>query len=157
MQKISPFLWFKGDAEDAVDFYTSIFDNSKVVTKALYGPEGPGPDGSVMAITFELDGQTFSALSGNEEHPFTMALSLFVHCKTQAEVDRYWEKLSAGGKQLVCGWLEDKFGVSWQIVPDGLIKMISDKDPVKAGRVMAAMMKMTKLDKAQLEAAYNQT
>ena len=154
MQKITPFLWFDGNAEEAVNFYTSIFPKSKIVSVSRHGDAGPGPKGTVMDMTFELEGQQFMALNGGPQFKFTPAISLLVRCKTQAEVDRYWDKLSAGGQTIECGWLQDKFGVSWQIVPTVLFEMMTDKDPKKADRVMSAMMEMKKLDIAGLERAY---
>jgi len=154
MQKITPFLWFDGNAEEAVNFYTSIFPKSKIVSVSRHGDAGPGPKGTVMVMTFELEGQQFMALNGGPQFKFTPAISLLVRCKTQAEVDRYWDQLSAGGQTIECGWLQDKFGVSWQIVPTVLFEMMADKDPKKADRVMSAMMEMKKLDIAGLKRAY---
>jgi predicted 3-demethylubiquinone-9 3-methyltransferase (glyoxalase superfamily) len=146
MQKITPFLWFDDKAEEAANFYVSIFKNSKIGRVSRYGEGGPGPKGSVMSVTFTLDGEEFSALNGGPVFSFTPAISFFVDCKTQAEVDELWEKLSAGGEKGQCGWLKDKYGVSWQIVPSGLGELLGDKDPVKAKKAMQAMMQMTKLD-----------
>jgi predicted 3-demethylubiquinone-9 3-methyltransferase (glyoxalase superfamily) len=146
MRKITPFLWFDDKAEEAANFYVSIFKNSKVGRVSRYGEGGPGPKGSVMSVTFILDGEEFSALNGGPVFSFTPAISFFVDCKTQAEVDELWEKLSAGGEKGQCGWLKDKYGVSWQIVPSGLGELLGDKDPVKAKKAMQAMMQMTKLD-----------
>ena len=155
MQKITPCLWFDGKAEEAMKFYLSIFKNGKVTNVMHYGEAGPGPKGSVLAVTFELEGQEFMGLNGGSGYHFTPAISMFVKCKTQAEVDHYWEKLLAGGgKPVQCGWLTDKYGVSWQIVPAALGDMLQDKDAVKAQRAMQAMMKMVKLDIAVLEKAY---
>ena len=151
MQKITPFLWFDNQAEEAMNFYVSIFKNSKILSVNRYGDGAPAPKGSVMT---ELDGQVFTALNGGPMYKFTPAISFVVHCETQAEVDEYWEKLSAGGKENQCAWLDDKFGVSWQIVPNALIELLSDPDPLKAGRVMQAMMQMTKIDIAALKQAY---
>jgi len=156
MQKITPFLWFDGKAEEAMNFYTSIFRNAKVGNITRYGDAGPGPKGSVMSATFELEGQEFFALNGGPQFKFTPAISFFVSCKTQEEVDRYWEALSAGGEKSQCGWLTDKFGLSWQIVPSVLGEMLSDKDAAKANRVMQAMLQMTKLDINGLKQAYDQ-
>jgi predicted 3-demethylubiquinone-9 3-methyltransferase (glyoxalase superfamily) len=153
-QRITPFLWFDGQAEEAANFYVSIFPNSKVGSTSRYGEAGPGPKGSVMTIAFELDGLSFTALNGGPMFKFTEAISLVVHCETQAEVDHYWDKLSAGGQQVQCGWLKDKYGLSWQIVPNALIELVQDKDPAKSRRVMAAMMQMKKIDIAGLKAAY---
>ncbi|MDB6016042.1 MAG: 3-demethylubiquinone-9 3-methyltransferase [Pedosphaera sp.] len=146
MQKITPFLWFDGKAEEAMNFYTSIFKNSKVGNVTRYGDAGPGPKGSVMSATFELEGQEFFALNGGPHFKFTPAISFFVKCETQKEVDEFWEKLSAGGKTNQCGWLQDKYGLSWQIVPNILGELLQDEDAEKSTRVMKAMMKMEKLD-----------
>src|SRR5216683_6604677 len=146
MQKITPFLWFDNQAEEAMNFYVSIFKNSKVVKVTRYGEDGPGPKGTVMSATFQLEGQTFYALNGGPLFSFTPAISLFVNCETQPEVDELWEKLSAGGKKERCGWLKDKYGLSWQIIPTALGEMLGDKDPQKAGRVMQAMMQMGKIE-----------
>ncbi len=148
MQKITPFLWFDGQAEEAMNFYVSIFKNSKILSTA------PGPNGMVMMGTFQLDGQEFHALNGGPMFKFTEAISLFVNCETQAEVDELWEKLSAGGEKSRCGWLKDKYGLSWQIIPTVLGKLMQDKDPEKAGRVMQAMLQMDKIDIASLQQAY---
>ena len=156
MQKIVPFLWFNGYAEEAMNHYVSIFKNSKITNVSRYGEAGPGPKGSVMSCTFQLEGQDFYALNGGPMFKFSPAISLFVNCETQAEVDELWAKLSDGGKTNRCGWLDDKFGVTWQIIPTALGKYLQDKDPAKAGRVMQAMMQMTKIDIAKLKAAYEQ-
>ena len=156
MQKITPFLWFDNQAEEAMNFYVSIFKNSKVLSVNRYGEGAPAPKGTVMTANFQLEGQAFTALNGGPMFKFTPAISFVVHCETQAEVDEYWAKLSAGGKENQCAWLEDKFGVSWQIVPNVLIELLSDTDPAKAGRVMQAMMQMTKIDIAMLKRAYEQ-
>jgi predicted 3-demethylubiquinone-9 3-methyltransferase (glyoxalase superfamily) len=156
IQKISPFLWFDHQAEEAARFYTSIFPNSTVKTILRYSKLGPGPDGSVMTVAFELYGQQFTALNGGPQAKFTQAISFVVNCETQEEVDEFWEKLSEGGRKIQCGWLVDKFGVSWQIVPIVLIEMLQDKDPEKSQGVMKAMLQMTKLDIAGLEKAYRQ-
>ena len=153
-QKIVPFLWFNGEAEEAAKFYTSIFKNSKIVNIARYNDAGPGPKGSVMTVTFELAGQSFIALNGGPEFKFTPAISLFVSCDTQKEVDTLWAKLSDGGKEVQCGWLTDKYGVSWQIVPTVLLELLQDEDSAKAKNVMQAMFKMTKLDVSKLKKAY---
>ena len=155
MQKITPFLWFDGKAQEAMDFYTSIFKNSKVVSVSRYGDAGPGPKGTVMSAIFELEGQRFYALNGGPQFHFTPAISFFVNCETQPEVDALWEKLSAGGSKEQCGWLKDQFGVSWQIIPSILGELLGDKDPVKSGRVMQAMMQMTKIDIKGLQQAYD--
>ena len=154
MQKITPFLWFDSNAEEAANFYTSIFKNSKILNVARYGEAGPGPKGSAMTVTFQLDGQQFIALNGGPHYTFSPAISFFVNCETQAEVDEFWNKLSAGGKEVQCGWLQDKFGVSWQIIPNALMELMSDKDPVKSQRVFKAMLQMTKIDIAGLKRAY---
>lgn len=154
MPKITTFLTFDNQAEDAANFYTSVFKNSKITNVSRYGDAGPGPKGSLMTATLALDGQEFVLLNGGPSFKFTQAFSLLVSCETQAEVDEYWSKLTAdGGKEVACGWLTDKFGVSWQIVPTILMKLIADKDPKKAGRVMQAMMKMVKLDIKGLQQA----
>jgi predicted 3-demethylubiquinone-9 3-methyltransferase (glyoxalase superfamily) len=155
MQKITPFLWFDGKAEEAATLYVSIFQNSKIVRVTRYGDAGPGPKGSVMAVTFQLEGQDFYALNGGPQFSFTPAISFFVSCETQGEVDALWEQLSAGGRTDQCGWLQDRFGVSWQIVPKALGRMLEDKDVAKATRVMQAMLQMTKLDVGALERAYD--
>ena len=155
MQKITPFLWFDGKAEEAMNFYVSIFKNSKVGKVTRYGDAGPGPKGSVMSATFELEGQEFFALNGGPQFKFTPAISLFVNCETQQEVDELWEKLSAGGRKDRCGWLQDKYGLSWQIIPSALGKMLSDKDPEKSKRVMQAMLQMNKIDIKGLQQAYD--
>jgi len=154
MQKITPFLWFDSNAEEAANFYTSIFKNSKILTVARYGEAGPGPKGSAMTVTFQLEGQQFIALNGGPHYTFSPAISFFVNCETQAEVDEFWSKLSAGGKEVQCGWLQDKFGVSWQIIPNALMELMSDKDPVKSQRVFKAMLQMTKIDIEGLKRAY---
>ena len=153
MQKITTFLWFDNQAEEAVNLYVSLFKNSKIGTVSRYGDAGPGPKGSVMVITFELEGQQFMALNGGPVFHFTPAISLMVNCETQQEVDALWEKLSAGGRKDRCGWLTDKYGLSWQIVPTVLGKLLGDSDPAKSQRVMKAMLQMDKLDIAQLEQA----
>lgn len=153
MQKITPFLWFDTQAEEAMNFYTSIFKNSKVGRVSRYGEAGPGPKGAVMSAAFQLEGQEFMALNGGPLFQFTPAISFFVNCETQEEVDYFWEKLSAGGREERCGWLKDKFGLSWQIVPSILGQLLGDKDPGKVGRVMQAMLQMIKLDIAGLKKA----
>ena len=154
MQKITPFLWFDGNAEEAMNFYVSIFKNSRIVNVKRYGDVGPGPKGSVMTGTFQLEGQEFYALNGGPQFTFSQAISFFVNCETQREVDELWEKLSAGGEIQQCGWLKDKFGLSWQIIPSALGEMMGDKDPEKAGRVMNAMLQMKKIDLEALKHAY---
>jgi predicted 3-demethylubiquinone-9 3-methyltransferase (glyoxalase superfamily) len=156
MQKITPFLWFDSQAEEAMNFYLSIFRNSKILTVNRYGDAGPGPKGTVMTASFLLDGQEFVALNGGPQYKFTPAISFVVNCESQADVDDMWDKLSAGGREDQCAWLQDKFGVSWQIVPRVLIELLNDPDPAKAQRVMAAMMKMKKIDIAALKQAYGQ-
>lgn len=162
MQKIAPFLWFDTQAEEAVNFYTSIFKNSKIVSVTHYGEEAARasgrPEGMAMTVAFRLDGQDFVALNGGPRFRFTEAVSFVVNCETQAEVDHYWDRLSAGGdaKAQQCGWLKDKFGLSWQIVPTVLMKMLHDKDPKKSGRVMAALLKMKKPDIETLRRASEQ-
>ncbi|HET7833868.1 MAG TPA: VOC family protein [Gallionella sp.] len=154
MQKLTPFLWFNDQAEEAVNFYLSIFRNPRLIKIARYPEGSPGPKGSVMTVHFSLDGQEFVALNGGPHYTFSPAISFVVNCDTQAEVDEYWDKLAAdGGKQNQCGWLHDKFGVSWQIVPRILGDLVSDVDEAKAQRVMQAMLKMTKIDIAALEQA----
>ncbi|MBK0381053.1 VOC family protein [Mucilaginibacter segetis] len=155
MQKITPFLWFDTNAEEAVNFYISLFKNSKILRVIRNGSEGPGPEGSVLAIDFSINGQEFAALNGGPTFTFTEAVSFMVNCETQEEIDNMWEKLSEGGQKSQCGWLKDKFGLSWQVTPPILLKMISDPDPVKSQRVMNAMMKMEKLIIKDLEDAYN--
>ncbi len=156
MQKITPFLWFDGKAEEAANFYVSIFKNSKVLSVHRYGEEGPGPKGTVMSVAFQLDGQEFYALNGGPQFTFTPAISFFVNCETQQEVDELCEKLSQGGRKDRCGWLTDQFGLSWQVVPTILGKLLQDKDPKKSGRVMKAMLQMDKLDIARLKQAAEQ-
>jgi predicted 3-demethylubiquinone-9 3-methyltransferase (glyoxalase superfamily) len=153
LQKITPFLWFDNQAEEAAAFYTSIFPNSRILKTARYGDSGPGPAGSVMTVEFELEGQPFVALNGGPLFKFTEAISFVVNCQTQEEVDAYWERLSAGGTQVQCGWLKDKFGLSWQVVPTVLARLMSDPDRQKAGRVTKAMLTMKKLDIAALQQA----
>ena len=156
LQKISPFLWFDNQAEEAARFYTSVFKNSRIGAVTRYGEGGPGPKGSVMTVAFELDGQTFTALNGGPLFKFTEAVSFVVNCETQQEVDEMWEKLLAGGKEVECGWVKDKYGLAWQIVPTVLMEMLQDRDAERKERVMQAMLKMKKLDIAGLEAAYRQ-
>ena len=154
MQKITPFLWFNGQAEEAMQFYTSVFPNARVGDVTRYGDAGPGPKGSVMSCTFELEGQAFIALNGGPMFQFSPAISFFVDCATQSEVDTLWATLADGGRVQQCGWLQDRFGVSWQVVPTVLGRMLQDADRAKSKRVMEAMMKMVKLDIAALERAY---
>ena len=156
VQKISPFLWFDNNAEEAVNFYVSLFGNSKIGKVMRNGDNGPGPKGSVLVMDFELEGQQFHALNGGPVYKFTPAISFLVLCDDQKEVDQLWSKLTGdGGKEVQCGWLEDKYGLSWQIVPKAFMEMVSDKDPAKVGRVMAAMMQMVKFDIKKLQAAYD--
>ena len=154
MQKINPFLWFDNQAEEAMHHYVSIFKNSKVGKITRCGDAGPGPKGSVLVAAFELEGQSFVALNGGPHFKFTEAISFVVNCETQAEVDELWERLGEGGQFQKCGWLKDKFGLSWQITPTLLLELLNDPDPEKSGRVMAAMMQMTKIDIAKLRQAY---
>ena|SRR5690348_6630927 len=156
MQKIVPFLWFNDQAEEAMNFYVSIFKNSRITAIHRYGEAGPGPKGTVMSAAFELNGQEFMALNGGPQFTFSPAISLFVNCETQAEVDELWEKLSAGGEKSRCGWLRDKFGLSWQIIPTALGKMLGDPDRAKANRAMQAMLQMDKIDIRRLQEAYDQ-
>lgn len=156
MQKITPFLWFDGKAEEAINFYVSIFKNAKIVGVTRYGEAGPGPKGTVMTAKFELDGQEFVALNGGPQFTFTEAISFVVNCATQQEVDEFWEKLSEGGEKSRCGWLKDKYGLSWQVVPTVLVEMLQDKDAEKSKRVMQAMLQMDKLDINTLKQAYQQ-
>jgi len=153
MQKIHPFLWFDTQAEEAMNFYCSIFKDSKVGKVQRYGEAGPGPKGSVMTASFELEGQQFTALNGGPHFKFTEAISFVVDCKSQEEVDELWSKLTAGGQPSHCGWLKDKFGLSWQIVPTALMELLSDPDRAKSKRVMEAMLKMSKIDIAKLKEA----
>ena len=153
MHKITPFLWFDGQAEEAMNFYVSIFKNSKVGKVSRWGEAGPGPKGTVMSASFELDGQPFHALNGGPHYKFTPAISMFVSCESQAEVDELWDKLCAGGAPNRCGWLTDKFGLSWQIIPTALGAALGNPDPTKAARAMQAMMQMVKIDIAALERA----
>ena len=155
MQKIVPFLWFDGKAEETMNFYVSIFKNSKVVSVTRYGEAGPGPKGTVMSATFQLEGQEFYALNGGPQFRFTPAISLFVNCETQQEVNELWDKLSAGGAIQQCGWLQDKFGLSWQIIPTVLGRMLQDKNAGKAPSVMKAMLQMKKIDIRGLQQAYD--
>ena len=154
MQKITPFLWFDNNAEDAMNFYTSIFRNSKVLTVSRYGEAGPGPAGAVMTAEFELEGQEFVALNGGPRFKFTEAISFVVNCETQEEVDYFWEKLSEGGEKSRCGWLKDKFGLWWQVVPVILAELMSDPDPEKSKRVMQSMLTMDKIEIEPLKRAH---
>jgi predicted 3-demethylubiquinone-9 3-methyltransferase (glyoxalase superfamily) len=154
MPRINPFLWFNNQAEEAANFYVSVFKNSRIVRVTRYGDAGPGPKGSVMTVDFQLDGQEFVALNGGPQFTFSPAISFVVNCQTQAEVDEFWQKLAAGGEEVECGWLTDKYGLSWQIVPTVLVDMLNDPDPVKSQRVLKAMMQMKKIDIATLKRAY---
>src|SRR5437660_1348709 len=154
MQKITPFLWFDGKAEEAAKFYTSIFKDSKITKVTRYGEAGPGPKGSAMSVIFEIEGQEFHALNGGPQFTFSPAISFFVNCETQQEVDALWEKLSADGKKNRCGWLTDRYGVTCQIIPTTLGRLPNDKDATKSQAVMRAMMQMDKIDIAGLEHAY---
>jgi predicted 3-demethylubiquinone-9 3-methyltransferase (glyoxalase superfamily) len=154
IQKITPFLWFDHEAEEAARFYTSVFGNSKIHAITRYGDSGPGPKGSVMTVAFELGGQKFTALNGGPIFKFTEAISFVVNCDDQQEVDHFWEKLSAGGQEVQCGWLKDRYGLSWQIVPRAFVEMMQDENAERKGRVMKAMMGMKKLDIGGLRAAY---
>jgi predicted 3-demethylubiquinone-9 3-methyltransferase (glyoxalase superfamily) len=157
MQKITPFLWFDNNAEEAMNFYVSIFKNSKVGTIVRYGDGGPGPKGSVMTVTFQLGGQDFYALNGGPHYKFTPAISFFVNCETQPEIDELWEKLkSGGGEEMQCGWVKDRFGVCWQIVPAVLNKLLHGENAQKSANVLKAMMKMVKLDIQKLQQAYDE-
>jgi predicted 3-demethylubiquinone-9 3-methyltransferase (glyoxalase superfamily) len=155
MQKITTFLWFDSQAEEAANFYVSIFKNSKILSIARYGKAGPGPEGGVMTVEFQIDGQKFIALNGGPLFKFTEAISFVINCETQQEVDEYWEKLSAGGEESMCGWLKDKYGLSWQVVPTILAELLQVKDPEKAKRVMEAMLKMKKIVIEDLKRAYD--
>jgi len=153
-QKITTFLWFDNNAEAAMEFYTAIFKHSKLLSVSRYGEAGPGPKGTVMVGAFELEGQRFLALNGGPRFKFTEAISLVIDCETQEEIDYFWDKLSAGGQTQACGWLKDKFGLSWQVVPSLLSELMQDKDPQKSKRVMEAMLQMVKFDIARLQAAH---
>ena len=156
MKRITPCLWFDGNAEEAANLYVSVFRNSKITDISRYGDAGPLPKGTVLTIAFELDGQAFTALNGGPQYKFTEAVSFQIYCETQDEVDHYWNGLLAGGgTESMCGWLKDRFGLSWQVVPNRLIELMQSPDPAKARRVMEAMFKMRKIDIATLEAAAN--
>lgn len=156
MQKITPFLWYDGKAEEAANLYTSIFKNSKIISTMYYGEGSPAPAGSVMSVTFEIEGQQLVAFNGGPHFKFTPAISLFVNCYSQAEVDELWDKLSEGGRKDRCGWLQDKYGLSWQIIPDSLGRMLQDSKSGNSKRVMESMLKMDKLDVGVLERAYQE-
>lgn len=155
MGKITPFLWFDGQAEEAANFYVSIFEDAKILNVSRYPDESPGMPGSAMTVSFELEGQAFIALNGGPEYSFTPAVSFFIDCATQAEVDHFWERLSEGGRPGRCGWLEDKYGVSWQVVPALLPELLQDESDEKSAAVMQAMLQMTKLDLNALQQAYD--
>jgi predicted 3-demethylubiquinone-9 3-methyltransferase (glyoxalase superfamily) len=155
-QKITPFLWFDSQAEEAANFYVSIFENSEILSANRYGEAGPGTAGTVMTVSFRLDGQEFTALNGGPEFSFTEAVSFVIDCDSQAEVDRLWDALTEGGEPGPCGWLKDKFGLSWQVVPRVLMEMMEDPDPARANRVMQAMLQMGKIEIAKLQEAYAQ-
>jgi predicted 3-demethylubiquinone-9 3-methyltransferase (glyoxalase superfamily) len=155
MQKITPFLWFDSQAEEAANFYVSVFPNSKIVSVTRYGDAGPGPKGSVMTVQFQLEGEDFTALNGGPQYKFTAAVSFVVSCRTQEEVDGYWARLTDGGEEVQCGWLIDRYGLSWQIVPTALIEMLQDRNPRKAKAVMEAMLKMKKIEIPLLKKAYD--
>jgi predicted 3-demethylubiquinone-9 3-methyltransferase (glyoxalase superfamily) len=156
LHKITPFLWFDHEAEEAARFYTTVFENSRIEAVTRYGESGPGPKGSVMTVAFELDGQKFVALNGGPAFKFTEAISFVVNCENQQEVDEMWEKLSSGGKEIECGWLKDRYGLCWQIVPAVFFEMMQDPDAERKERVIRAMFQMKKFDIAGLEAAYRQ-
>jgi predicted 3-demethylubiquinone-9 3-methyltransferase (glyoxalase superfamily) len=156
MQKITPSLWFDKQAEEAVNFYISIFKNSRITSVTRYGEAGPGPNGSVMTVTFEIEGQAFMAINGGPYYTFSPAISFLVNCKTQEEVDELWEKISVGGEVVQCGWLKDKYGISWQIVPTILGELLNDPDPVKSQKVMKAMLQMKKISIEDLQKAHAQ-
>ena len=155
MKKITPFLWFNGNAEEAMNFYVSVFKNSKVLGVTRYGDAGPGPKGTVMTANFELNGQEFVALNGGPQFTFSPAISFVAHCESQQEVDELWGKLSAGGREDMCGWVTDKYGLTWQVVPTALIQMLNDKDARKSKSVMQAMLQMKKIDIPTLKQAYD--
>ena len=154
MQGITPCLWFDTQALEATEFYVSIFKNSRLGEVSYYGEGAPLPKGTVLTVTFQLNGQEFMALNGGPVFQFNEAVSLVVNCETQEEIDEYWQKLTAGGQEVQCGWLKDKYGLSWQIVPTALGKMLTDKDPAKSNRMMQALMQMVKLDIRRLEQAF---
>jgi predicted 3-demethylubiquinone-9 3-methyltransferase (glyoxalase superfamily) len=157
MQKIVPFLWFDTQAEEAANYYVSLFKDSRILNVARYGDAGPRPPGMVMTVSFQLEGQEFTALNGGPEFKFNEAVSFMVNCESQDEVDELWDRLSAGGEKGPCGWLKDRFGVSWQIVPTVLGEMLQDEDPERANRVMKAMLQMGKIEISGLEKAYAQS
>jgi len=154
-QKITPFLWFDANAEEAVGFYTAIFKNSRIVTRSRYGDSGPGPKGSIMAVAFKLEGQDFVAINGGPDFKFSEAISFYVNCETQEDIDRLWNTLVAGGEERDCGWLKDRYGLSWQVNYAGLQDMMADSHADRADRVMKAMLKMKKIDIQRLKDAYD--
>jgi predicted 3-demethylubiquinone-9 3-methyltransferase (glyoxalase superfamily) len=155
MQKIAPCLWFDGVAEEAVNYYLSVFKNARITDTLKHNEASPGPVGTLLAVSFELNGQAFMAMNGGPEFQFTPAISMFIQCDTQEEIDHYWDKLLDGGRSMACGWLTDRFGVTWQIAPVKLLGMLEDPDAEKSNRTMTAMRQMIKLDLAALEKAYN--
>jgi predicted 3-demethylubiquinone-9 3-methyltransferase (glyoxalase superfamily) len=155
MKKITPCLWFDTQAEEAANYYVSVFKNSRITGITRYGEAGPGVSGTVLTVTFELDGQEFTALNGGPMHKFNEAISFQIDCKSQEEVDSYWEKLTAGGEESVCGWLKDKYGLSWQVVPAALVEMLNDKNSAKAQNAMQAMLQMKKIDIATIKKAFD--
>ena len=155
-QRITPMLWYDGKAEEAANFYCAIFENSRVTKVSRYGESGPGPKGSVMVAEFEIEGQKFTALNAGPQFKFNESVSFVISCQSQDEVDYYWDRLSAGGKEVQCGWLQDRFGLSWQVTPSILPRLLQDPDPAKSQRVMKAMLQMIKIDIAGLERAYHQ-
>ena len=156
MPAITPFLWFDDKAEEAVNFYVSIFEHAIISNVSRQAPEEPANEGAVFSMTFELEGQKFMALNGGPHYEFSPAISLFISCETQADVDRYWDRLSEGGQTMQCGWVTDKYGITWQVIPDLLGELLGDDDENKAGNVMQAMLAMTKLDMAALQRAYDE-
>ncbi len=154
MPRITTFLMFNDQTDEAVNFYVATFKNAKIISASRYGEEGPGPAGTLMSATFQLEGQEFMAFNGGPHFSFTEGMSLFVSCRTQEEVDELWEKLSEGGEKSQCGWLRDKFGVSWQIIPTALMELMGDPDPEKSQRVVQAMLQMSKIDIEGLKRAY---
>lgn len=155
MKKITPFLWFNGNAEEAMNFYVSVFKNSKILGVTRYGDAGPGPKGTIMTANFELNGQEFVALNGGPQYTFSPAVSFVAHCESQQEVDELWGRLSEGGREDMCGWVTDKYGLTWQVVPTALIQMLNDKDARKSKSVMQAMLQMRKIDIPTLKRAYD--
>ena len=155
MKKITPFLWFNGNAEEAMNFYVSVFKNSKILGVTRYGDAGPGPKGTIMTANFELNGQEFVALNGGPQYTFSPAISFVAHCESQQEVDALWSRLSEGGREDMCGWVTDKYGLTWQVVPTALIQMLNDKDARKSKSVMQAMLQMKKIDIPTLKRAYD--